>query len=459
MSNTTKIGFILLSCLLGILKTGAQDKCPTAGNPDEEIIKWDNTLVLPAVESKDNIGVAGAFSGFIGENLIIAGGANFPDNTPWNGGHKTWWNMLYSINITTKNEQWNIKQNILPKALAYGVSIQLPEGILCIGGCDSAKCSDQVFLLHQDKGQVKASIDWPTLPTPLANATGALLNNKVYIAGGQESMDKQEATNHFYVLDLSNRKKGWQALPTWPGPHRGYAVSAVQSDGSDLCFYLFSGRNYKADGYVQVLTDGYAYNPRLNVWKQLNQKFPVMAGTALASGANHIIFLGGVPQLIPGSDEHPGFDNTVRLYHTITNTLLEKETLPYPIAVTTHIASKNKTFYITSGEVKPGIRTPHLLRGEIIPFDKGLGLLNTVVIILYFASLAWIGYYFSKKQKNTHDYFKGGGRLPWWAVGLSIFGTSLSAITFMSIPAKAYSSDWSYMLVNAGILMVVPLIL
>ena len=86
-------------------------------------------------------------------------------------------------------------------------------------------------------------------------------------------------------------------------------------------------------------------------------------------------------------------------------------------------------------------------------------MITIVLTIPSFFSNGMIGYYFSKKQKNTDDYFKGGGRLPWWAVGLSIFGTSLSAITFMSIPAKAYSSDWSYMLVNAGILMVVPFIL
>ena len=109
--------------------------------------------------------------------------------------------------------------------------------------------------------------------------------------------------------------------------------------------------------------------------------------------------------------------------------------------------------------MKPGIRTPEIVQGEIIPFEKKLGFLNIAVIGIYFALLAWIGYYFSKRQKNTEDYFKGGGRLPWWAVGLSIFGTSLSAITFMSIPAKAYASDWSYMLVNVGILMVVPVIL
>ena len=92
----------------------------------------------------------------------------------------------------------------------------------------------------------------------------------------------------------------------------------------------------------------------------------------------------------------------------------KKEVAPYPISVTTNIAQKGNTFYIGSGEIKPGIRTSHILKGEIIPFEKKLGIVNTSVIFLYFASLAWIGYYFSKKAKNTDDYFKGGGRLPWW---------------------------------------------
>ncbi|MFQ9020976.1 MAG: hypothetical protein ACLR6J_05680 [Parabacteroides merdae] len=91
--------------------------------------------------------------------------------------------------------------------------------------------------------------------------------------------------------------------------------------------------------------------------------------------------------------------------------MIKKEVAPYPISVTTNIAQKGNTFYVGSGEVKPGIRTPHVLKGEIIPFEKKLGIINTIVIILYFVSLAWIGYYFSKKQKNTDDYFKGGGRL------------------------------------------------
>ncbi len=448
MSNTFRI-LTILGCMCFVTATRASD----------ERIRWDNTLTLPAVNGYDHPGLAGAYSGFINDMLIIAGGANFPDAMPWEGGKKVWNNAIYSINIKDKDQQWNVSEKTLPHPLAYGVSIQLNEGILCIGGCDSSQCYKDVFEIKMLDGKISLSGEWPPLPVPLANMTGTLSGNKIYIAGGQESMTRQEATRHFLMLDISNKSKGWVELPSWPGEARGYAVSAVQSDGFDNCIYLFSGRNYKNDGNLKILSDGYRYNPRLNTWEQLEGYFPIMAGTAIPVGANHIAIFGGSAQILPGSYNHPGFNQTLRLYHTITNTLIEKEIIPYPVPVTTNALRKDNTFYLTSGEIKPGIRTPHILTGEVITSEKGLGLVNIIVIILYFASLAWIGYFFSKRQKNTNDYFKGGGRLPWWAVGLSIFGTSLSAITFMAIPAKAYATDWSYMLFNAGIIMVVPIIL
>lgn len=459
MSDSIKTGLISLLLFIGIAALRAGEEAPASGRIKMEKLEWDNSLMLPPLGKAANPGVAGAFCGFIGDKLVVAGGANFPEHTPWNGGRKTWQPTLYALDTKLKNAGWEIKNDILPFPIAYGVSVNLAEGILCIGGCDAGQCFEKVFLLYEENNQVKVSFDWPSLPVPLAHATGALIDRKVYIAGGQESMARPEATTHFYVLDVDHREKGWKALEGWPGEARGYAVSAAQSDGFDNCFYLFGGRNYRADGSVDVLTDGFAYNPRLQTWRKLTPSFPVMAGTAIPAGANHILFFGGVSELIDGSDQHPGFDRTVRLYHTVTQTLIEKEIIPYPVAVTTTVARKNNIFYLGSGETKPGIRTPYLLKGKIVPFPKGLGTVNTVVIVLYFLSLAWIGYYFSKKQKNTDDYFKGGGRIPWWAVGLSIFGTGLSAITFMSIPAKAYTSDWSYMLLNAGILLVTPVII
>ena len=434
----------------------------TAANslPDKlESITWDYTLKLPDVTDGEHPGLAGAFCGFAGDRLVLAGGANFPEAMPWDGGKKTWWRTAYAINPDDADAECQVYPDFLPEPLAYGVSIQLPEGILCIGGNEASGCSEQVFLITQKEGRLTLDTDWPALPVPLSHATGALSGNWVYIAGGQTGMDPEVAGHHFYRLDLHHIEAGWQALAAWPGKARGYAVSAVQKDGFDDCFYLFGGRDYSAGKPLEILTDGYFYNPRLDTWTALEGEFPVMAGAAVPVGLNYILFLGGVEKLIPGSAAHPGFSNRVRLFPTITPTFHEKEGVPFPVGVQGPFVARGNAFYLGSGELKPGVRTPFILKGEVQAFEKNIGALNVIVIVIYFLLLAFIGYYFSKKQKNTDDYFKGGGRLPWWAVGLSIFGTSLSAITFMAIPAKAFATDWSYLVLNIGIVAVAPLIM
>lgn len=120
--------------------------------------------------------------------------------------------------------------------------------------------------------------------------------------------------------------------------------------------------------------------------------------------------------------------------------------------------AKNRSFVILGSNASSGPNRLYSLQGDIVPLEKGLGLVNILVIIGYFAVLAGIGIYFSRRQKSTNDYFKGGGRIPWWAAGLSLFGTALSAITFMAIPSKAYATNWSYVLFNTGIVFVAPVI-
>ena len=70
-----------------------------------------------------------------------------------------------------------------------------------------------------------------------------------------------------------------------------------------------------------------------------------------------------------------------------------------------------------------------------------------------------MGFYFSRREKSTDDFFRAGGRVPWWAAGLSIFGTQLSAITFMAIPAKTFATDWRYFMLNMTIIMVAPFVI
>jgi len=86
------------------------------------------------------------------------------------------------------------------------------------------------------------------------------------------------------------------------------------------------------------------------------------------------------------------------------------------------------------------------------------GFINYAVLFAYFAGLIGLGYYFSKRETSTDDFFLAGRRMPWWAAGLSIYSTQLSAITYMAIPAKVYETDWVYFPANQCIVLVAPVI-
>jgi SSS family solute:Na+ symporter len=81
------------------------------------------------------------------------------------------------------------------------------------------------------------------------------------------------------------------------------------------------------------------------------------------------------------------------------------------------------------------------------------------VVGLYFLLVVGISTYVASKMKaSTDDFFLGGRNIPWWAAGLSIFGSKLSALTFIAIPAKSYATDWTYILANVCIVLVAPVV-
>ncbi len=80
-----------------------------------------------------------------------------------------------------------------------------------------------------------------------------------------------------------------------------------------------------------------------------------------------------------------------------------------------------------------------------------LNFIDTAVIVLYLLGMAGMGFYFMHRNKDADAYFKAGGRLPWWVVSLSIYATMFSSITFMSVPAMAFSGDMTYFVISFGI--------
>ncbi|MCH5597817.1 sodium:solute symporter [Niabella ginsengisoli] len=50
---------------------------------------------------------------------------------------------------------------------------------------------------------------------------------------------------------------------------------------------------------------------------------------------------------------------------------------------------------------------------------------------------------FFQKNKNADQFTKASGRIPGWAIGLSIYATFLSSNTFLGVPGKAFGSNWN----------------
>ena len=65
----------------------------------------------------------------------------------------------------------------------------------------------------------------------------------------------------------------------------------------------------------------------------------------------------------------------------------------------------------------------------------------TIVVISVLLAVA-VGVFFSKKQKSTKAYFAANGNVPAWAVGMSMFATIISSVTFLAYPGAAYGGNW-----------------
>ena len=66
-------------------------------------------------------------------------------------------------------------------------------------------------------------------------------------------------------------------------------------------------------------------------------------------------------------------------------------------------------------------------------FDYGL-------IALYFAIVVWVGLYSARKNKNTGDYFRGGGKIPWFLAGMSNWVAGFSAFMFVAAAGFTYKN-------------------
>lgn len=422
-------------------------------------LDWKHIAELPpSGDQTESLGVAGPYVGVHNDALIVAGGANFPK--PYWGEEKAWHDDVW---VLEKSGQWTLGGR-LSRPLGYGATVSTNLGLLCMGGNDAARTYDDVFLLKWNPASKKIEQETlPSLPTTIAFTAAATLGNKVYLAGGTETNDLSSALNNLWTLDLSDTASGWKQLPPWPGPTRGLNLVVAQNNGQEDLIHVLSGRRVGENGELEFLKDGYAYSPSRNSWSQIADA-PVcfMAGEAIPAGENHILVLGGADGSLfhiadDLKDEHPGFPKQIWGYNALADTWQKAGEMPQN-HVTTQAAKWGDSFIIASGEIRPRVRSPMIWEVSTKPAVASFGTLNWITLLLYLGVLVFIGFLCARGTQSANDFYLGGQSIPWWAAGMSIFGTTLSAITYLALPARVYGTSWSVILLNAGILIVAPLI-
>jgi len=89
------------------------------------------------------------------------------------------------------------------------------------------------------------------------------------------------------------------------------------------------------------------------------------------------------------------------------------------------------------------VRTTELRyqRRPLSPFDWG-------VVGVYLAGMLAIGgwFWWRSRTGSTSEFFLGSRAIPFWAAGVSMFATNTSSISYLAVPAKAFDTDWQYMM-------------
>ena len=324
-----------------------------------EDLRWKQLRSLPDAE-----GFAGPFAGWHGKSLLVAGGANFPDKKPWEGGAKVWYDTVYLL--PNGKTEWS-KVGRLPRPLGYGVSLSLKQGIYCLGGSDANQHYRDCFTLSVTESGVETT-SLPRLPQPVANFCGATVGNAIYVAGGIETPTATTALKAFWKLDLNQLDQGWQQLKPWPGPERMLAV-AGSSDGR---FYLFGGASLsKGADNLPVRTwlrDAYSYDPQENRWQRLaDLPRPAVAAPSPAPlvDNNRLLILGGDDgaQLDTPPTEHRGFPRSILSYNIAEDKWTTAGEVPFSL-VTTPVVELPNAIIVPGGEARPGVRSTEVWRGE-----------------------------------------------------------------------------------------------
>ncbi len=352
-------------------------------------VEWTDLVPLPPVPP-DTVqpGVAGPFAGLHGNTLVVAGGANFPDTMPWNGGKKQYHNEIFLLQFPAAGNDWRLLAGDegLDLPVAYGASASVNAGVVCLGGETENGMTDNSFIISV-AGEKVLKTPLPPLPVPLSGAAATSVGPMVYIAGG---VTPEGPSKGFWRLDTEDIGMGWKRLSDLPLSLINSVMVAVQ--GREPAIWILGGRTReKGDDMSAIRSEIFSYSLSADSWKAEgrlavgDKELKLAAGTGAAVNENQIAIFGGndgsvfnkveaiLSEMAAQKDStrlgklreeyillqegHPGFSRDLVILETETRKCFLMGEIPGPAQVTTTAVTTPWGIVIPSGEVKPGVRT------------------------------------------------------------------------------------------------------
>lgn len=366
--NTKRLTISMVLIVLFTAYTMAQNS-----NPIQRLVGF------PTEEQGFDKGVSACYCGVINGYLYIAGGCNFPDKPVAEGGKKRFYKAIYAAKLNAEGDRLEWKTvGQMPQPAAYGVSVTYENSLIFVGGNNETGGLTTAIRLHPTAtGMQQEAL--PSLPHALDNMAGAVVGHILYVVGGN---CEGVATQRVWSLDLKNTaKQGWKEEPSIPGIARVQPIAAILEGG---LLGVWGGFAPKTDSKAaQLAMNGASYNAGCGTWTALPVPTDALGeevftggstaiatpqkGVVVVGGVNKDVFLAAINKLPEGyllhEPEWYRFNNRVLCYRDGTWTQLLQH--PSVARAGCALAYWDGWVYVVGGELKPGIRTPEIVRFRV----------------------------------------------------------------------------------------------
>jgi solute:Na+ symporter, SSS family len=361
---------------------GFENKIETFGHDVADFIKL----------SEEPFTMQGAFTGLIDGKVILAGGRRADGSL----SDEVYWFAADSPDVIHKTS--------LNEPIAFGGDFEKDGRLYCAGGINEAGETDQVCYLSFTDGELRQNnANW-RLPEPLARFDCAYLDGYIFIAGG---------SNKFYVINEAAERVEFVADDQ-------FQINRPALTAHNNAVYVIGGKDRSDRPLSSVYKLDYEHVDGIKIKRMLDCPAVLGAAVSAALGQSHIFV------------SSPNHSASPLIYHTITDSWVKfDQEIPQGNFVAVVKAGRDVVFAGQRGIYKAVLQN---VKSLMRPFDY-------ILIAIYLAALVGVGFYFSKRESSTENFFVGGRNVPTWAVAFSIFATGTSGISFMAIPAKAYMTN------------------